>query len=103
MDWSIIGYVATAIDSIKLIPEVKKALRTHHLRDLAWGMLLLMLCSSSLWTMYGFYLESPPLIISGMLNICMELMLITLKVFFARIANWNPTLKSKDVKIEEKN
>ena len=103
MDWSIIGYIATIVDSVKLIPEIKKALKTHHLRDIAWGMLLLMMCSSTLWTMYGFYLKSYPLIISGTFNICMEIMLIILKVSFARKANWTPPLKSEDIEIEEKN
>lgn len=77
--WTIVGYVAATANTIELIPEVRKALRTRHLNDVSWAMLVLMFCSSTLWAAYGIHLQDIPLIISGAVNATMEVTLMVLK------------------------
>lgn len=77
--WTIVGYVAATANTIELIPEVRKALYSHHLSDVSWAMLILMFCSSSLWAAYGVHLNDIPLIISGGVNATMEVTLMVLK------------------------
>lgn len=77
--WMIVGYVAATANTIELIPEVRKVLRTRHLDDVSWAMLILMFCSSSLWASYGIHLADIPLIISGVVNATMEITLMVLK------------------------
>jgi len=83
----LIGYIATCFGAIQLLPEILKALRTHHLRDVAWGMLALMIISSILWIVYGFSKMIIPLAISAGLNMLFELFLVGLKIHYSSAKN----------------
>ena len=76
----LLGYAATLVGAIQLVPEVMKALRTHHLKDLSWGMISLMLISSVLWIAYGIAILTIPLVISAGMNMLFEVSLAVLKV-----------------------
>lgn len=80
----LLGYIATCFSAISLLPEVLKALKTHHLRDLAWGMLALMIVSSSLWMIYGYAKGVTPLVISAGMNLLFELFLVGLKLHYSK-------------------
>lgn len=77
--WIIIGYLATLTGAISLIPEVIKAYHTHHLQDISWGMLSLLISSSVFWGAYGYHLHDSPLIISAIMNFMAEFTLIAMK------------------------
>lgn len=78
------GYIATATGAITLIPEVMKALKTHHLKDVSMVMLILMLASSGLWLYYGILLHDLALSFSPIFNISLEIILIMLKKHYDR-------------------
>ena len=80
----LIGYLATAFGSTHLIPEVIKAVRCRHLRDLSWIMLAFMLIGSFLWFTYGFMQKIAPLYVSAGINGVSTLTLIYLKNMFDR-------------------
>ena len=77
--WLLVGSFAALCGAVSLIPEVARALHTHHLQDVSWGMLLLLLSASTMWAMYGLHLNDLPLVVSAGTNCCMELILIVLK------------------------
>ena len=77
-----IGFAAAALGCIALIPEVHQALRTHHLKDVAWGMILLMTLSSFFWLVYGTYNNVMPLIVSSSLQLALQATIIGLKVLY---------------------
>ena len=79
----LIGYIATCFGAIQLLPEILKALRTHHLRDVAWGMITLMIVSSILWIVYGFSKMIIPLTISAGMNLLFEIFLVALKIHYS--------------------
>lgn len=74
-----VGYLAGILGAISLVPEVKKALHTHHLADVSWGMLFLFAASAGLWELYGIHIHDYPIIISDGLNFIMAMFLIILK------------------------
>lgn len=74
-----IGTAAAVCGAISLIPEVVKAYRTHHLNDVSWGMLFLLLSSSILWGSYGLHINDMPLVLSASTNIAMETALVIMK------------------------
>lgn len=80
----LIGYLATITSTINLMPEIISALKTHHLKDVAWGMLILSTLSSIMWTLYGCYLSENPLIISSSISALMSLYLIYLKTIYSK-------------------
>jgi len=82
-DIEIIGYLATSIGAIQLLPELLKALKTHHLRDVAWGMLVFGLTGSLLWGTYGIMKNIIPLVISAVINCTLEIILINLKIHYS--------------------
>lgn len=73
------GYIATGLSSVYLIPEVRRAMETHHLKDVSWGMLVLMFISSGLWLWYGVMLKDIPLAFSPCVNLILEAALMVLK------------------------
>jgi len=77
--WAITGYFAALTGAISLIPEVIKTYRSHHLQDLSWGMLYLLLTSSILWGSYGLHINDIPLVASAGTNLLMEIALAVMK------------------------
>ena len=82
--WEILGYIGASMGAVSLVPEVLKALRTHHLNDLAWGMLFLMLSSSVCWFTYGMTMHVLPLLLSSAINMGMESFLVVLKLRYSK-------------------
>jgi len=78
----IVGVLAGVLNAIKLIPETSKALKTHHLRDVSWGMLILIGLSSTLWELYGIHYHDWPIIISDGMNMSMTVFLTFLKIHY---------------------
>ena len=78
----LIGYAATLFGAIQMVPEIIKALKTHHLKDVAWGMLWLMNASSVLWIIYGLSREVLPLTISAGMNLLFQVILVSLKIHY---------------------
>lgn len=80
-----------------MVPELIKALKTHHLRDVAWGMLGLHAVGAVCWFIYGAYRSDIPLAISGGLNAVLGFTLIILKYHYDKTEK--PMLP-KDAKAE---
>lgn len=85
--WNFIGFAASILSAITFIPEVLKALKTKHLNDLSWGMLLLVAISSLLWFAFAMNFYIFPLMFSSTLNIIMSLILIYIKSKYQYINN----------------
>ncbi|MBI2463972.1 hypothetical protein HYV57_03380 [Candidatus Peregrinibacteria bacterium] len=83
--WSIIVLLAALTGVVSFIPEVYKALNTHHLKDVSWGMLFLFFVCSSLWSLYGYMIHEILLMASASFNILMEIILISLKVRYDKM------------------
>ena len=77
--WNVVGCLAAVCGAISLIPEIMKALKTRHLGDVSWGMLLLLMMSSIMWGSYGLAQNDFPLIASATINFILETVLIALK------------------------
>ncbi|MCC7433022.1 hypothetical protein IT412_05890 [Candidatus Peregrinibacteria bacterium] len=82
--WNLVGFIASILSALTFIPELIKAYKTHHLQDLSWGMLILLLTSSVLWMAFGLNFSIVPLIFSSLINISCGLLLTSLKFKFAR-------------------
>lgn len=88
----IIGFAAAVLGSISLVPEITKALKTHHLKDVAWGMLILSAFSGSCWIGYGLHIQSYPILLSDTLHLSCVALLIFLKIHYN---NNNPPILAK--------
>jgi len=77
--WTLIGTAAAFCGAVSLIPEVIKAYKTHHLKDVSWGMLFFLMLSSGLWGSYGLHINDIPLALSASMNLVLEIILIYMK------------------------
>jgi len=75
----IIGYIAGALTTISFVPQVVKAWKMKETRDLSLVMLLLFAAGVFLWTLYGFWVDSLPIIAANMITFILILVLLGLK------------------------
>ena len=94
---TLIGFLAALANAISLVPEIKKAIQTHHLRDIAWGMLFFLSCSSFMWLLYGVHIVDYPIIVSDGINLVLAIFLITLKARYSK--GYKPLIAKKMVKV----
>lgn len=78
-EWQIVGFAASICGALTFIPEIVQALRSKHLEDLSWGVLLLLSSSSVLWFLYGLRFTLLPLLFSASANLIMCICLTYLK------------------------
>lgn len=81
---TLIGFLAAIANAISLIPEIKKAVQTRHLRDVAWGMLFFLSCSSFMWLLYGIHLVDYPIIVSDGISLILAVFLMSLKIRYSK-------------------
>ncbi|MDD1690972.1 MAG: SemiSWEET transporter [Methanoregula sp.] len=75
----IIGYIAGALTTISFIPQVVKAWKMRETRDLSLAMLVLFAVGVFLWTLYGVWVDSLPIIAANMITLVLILVLLCLK------------------------
>jgi MtN3 and saliva related transmembrane protein len=81
MDTIIIaGYLAGALTTISFLPQVIKAWKMKETRDLSLAMLVLFAMGILLWTLYGFWVSSLPIIAANMITFVLILVLLFLKL-----------------------
>ena len=72
----ILGYIATVINSIFLLPQVYKIYITNHTTSLSLAMYCLYIFGGILWLSYAILIKNCPFIISTGLNISASLYII---------------------------
>jgi MtN3 and saliva related transmembrane protein len=78
----IIGYVAGTLTTISFVPQVVRAWRLKETRDISLAMLLLFAAGIFLWTLYGFWVASPPIILANVITFLLIIVLLAMKLRF---------------------
>jgi MtN3 and saliva related transmembrane protein len=60
-----LGYFAGTLTVVSFIPQVIRTWKTHHTKDLSFGMFALLVTASSLWIIYGIIIEDWPVILTN--------------------------------------
>jgi len=76
----IVGYIAGTLTTISFIPQVARAWKMKETRDLSLAMLVLFAVGVLLWTVYGFWVSSLPVIAANMITFLLILVLLFLKL-----------------------
>ena len=76
----IIGYIAGALTTISFIPQVARAWKLKETRDLSLAMLLLFAAGILLWTIYGIWTNSLPIIAANVITFFLVLLLLCMKI-----------------------
>jgi len=78
----IVGYVAGTLTTISFVPQVVKAWKMKETRDLSLAMLVLFALGVLLWTLYGFWVDSQPIIAANIITLSLILVLLGLKIHY---------------------
>lgn len=78
----IVGYIAGVLTTISFVPQVMRAWKLKETRDLSLAMLILFAAGIFLWTCYGFWTESPPIIMANVITFVLILVLLGLKIWY---------------------
>ena len=78
----IVAILAPIISSIRLLPQFYKTYRRNSVKDLSLYSLLLMLISSLLWLLHGYFIIDISLIIANIVAIIINVALLILYFSF---------------------
>jgi MtN3 and saliva related transmembrane protein len=76
----IVGYLAGTLTTISFVPQVARAWKLKETRDLSLAMLLLFAAGILLWTLYGFWTDSWPIIAANVITFFLILLLLGMKL-----------------------
>lgn len=79
-----IGFAAGFLIALSMLPQVLKSYRTKSVGDLSFLMLLIILLGTALWVVYGFLIESLPLIAMDGFGFAVNLVLILMKISYGK-------------------
>ncbi|MGI9550563.1 MAG: SemiSWEET family sugar transporter [Aurantibacter sp.] len=81
MDYiEIIGLAAATITTAGFVPQVNKIWKEKSTKDISLSMYLLLSVGLTLWLIYGFYIESLPVILANGITLLLVLSIIFLKL-----------------------
>jgi MtN3 and saliva related transmembrane protein len=76
----LVGYIAGALTTLSFVPQVLRAWKLKETRDLSLAMLLLFAVGILLWTFYGIWTGSMPIIAANVITFILILILLGMKI-----------------------
>ena len=76
----LVGYIAGTLTTLSFVPQVARAWKLKETRDLSLAMLLLFALGVLLWTLYGIWTGSVPIIAANIVTFVLILVLLWMKV-----------------------
>lgn len=76
----LVGYIAGALTTISFVPQVVRAWKMKETRDLSLAMLILFAAGILLWTIYGIWTSSLPIIAANVITFLLVLLLLCMKI-----------------------
>lgn len=85
MNWiEIVGYLGSFLTSITFIPQVYKSWQSKSVGDLSIWMITIVVTSTIVWLVYGFAIESGPVIVANLVVLALTLVLFYFKLTFKK-------------------
>ena len=75
-----IWYLATAVWTFLMLPQVIKSFKTKNMKDISWWMIIMYIWNCGLWLIYGFLINSIPLMLCNFIALIIGLLQLTLKI-----------------------
>lgn len=89
MNSEIIGLVAATLTSSAFLPQIIKGYKTKHLKDLSYGLTVLMFIGTGLWLIYGIAKKDIIIIAANITSMAFTLTLILMKYYYGKTAEKN--------------
>jgi MtN3 and saliva related transmembrane protein len=76
------GYIAGALTTLSFVPQVMRTWKLKETKDFSLAMLLLFAAGMLLWTAYGVWINSFPIIAANIITFGLVLFLLWMKIRF---------------------
>jgi MtN3 and saliva related transmembrane protein len=76
----LIGYLAAILTTTAFVPQAYKIWKTKYAQGVSLTMYLIMFTGVSLWGIYGFLIQSYPMILANFITASLLIMIIYFKV-----------------------
>ncbi len=77
-----LGYAAGALTTVSLLPQVIKIWRSRSAGDISLVMFIVFSIGITLWIIYGFAIDSMPVIVANFVSLFLGLVILWLKFKF---------------------
>jgi len=84
MNIEIFGYIAAVLTTAAFLPQLIKTLKTKKADDVSLITLIMFIIGVLCWIIYGYNISSIPILIANLITLILNLMILILKIFFAR-------------------
>ena len=74
------GYIAGTLTTISFVPQVLRTWKLRETKDFSLAMLLLFAAGMLLWTAYGIWINSYPIIAANVITFGLVLFLLGMKI-----------------------
>lgn len=66
----LVGLLAAVLGAIHMVPQFVKSIRTKSVKDVSLFMIVLYLFATGFWTVYGYMIDSLPVLLGDGFNFC---------------------------------
>ena len=79
-----IGFIAAILTTAAFLPQVYKTWKTKDVSGLSFSMLLMFFVGVFLWLVYGYYKESPSMIMANTITLVSAFLLVYFKIAYRK-------------------
>ena len=76
----VFGYLAVLFTVMSFVPQVIKTIRSKSVKDLSLLTLIVFVCASSSWLVYGYLINDIPIIMTNAITVSLQILLLILKL-----------------------
>ncbi|MBL8413140.1 MAG: SemiSWEET transporter [Propionivibrio sp.] len=80
---STIGFIAAILTTLSFVPQVLKVWRSRSAKDISLGMYSLFTLGIAAWLLYGFLIDSWPVILANLVTLILAGSVLVMKLKFA--------------------
>jgi MtN3 and saliva related transmembrane protein len=79
----LVGYIAGTLTTVSFVPQVIQAWKMRETRDISLAMLVLFGIGILLWTLYGLWTGSLPIIAANVITFVLIIVLLFMKIRYS--------------------
>ena len=76
----VVGYLAGALTTLCVLPQIIRAIRTGSTRDLSYVFIFTLISGMALWLTYGIMIKQVPVVIPNAVSFCLNTILLIVKL-----------------------
>ena len=81
---TVVGSVAAICTTAAFVPQVVRVIRLRSAQDISLATFLVFSVGMAIWAVYGFLIDSIPVILANTVTLMLALTIVVLKVSYAR-------------------